>query len=392
MKFYYLFFLSAFLFTSCTKDNGIIEENYKEVPIEFIELKAKVDNIIHQNLSCIPLGMKLNIKWNKALKVNSHVEVEIDVKNGDNLIIPLRKMESGITKTGKFILKIDDFINPSELYIYGIIPDSRTWFINRKFKIDDIKESNFNGVFWVSDFKFKPFATFEYKNGKLNKKLLYVKKEESSDKIEKRDYWWCSHIALVSIYWENGEWVVCQNCEPIDEWYFDCEFIDEDPWNEDFDDCIRYPWLCEDDDGSHYGDDNGGGPDDGEDLICNCNNDVFSVNGFEHKWSTLGGLVISRHWLQVIEQDCKNGSYNGSTQRTIENPTIYQLVIEQNDAHELLKQPNYITNSNGKKIICGAHVTWSWNLVEYLRVGVADLASGTIYAHPQYMHLSFDVN
>jgi len=257
---------------SCNKD--IINEGmYKDnVPSQFIEINAKIERIILENKSVIPAKINPIILWETAIIDNNHIEVEI--KNDDNtMLIPSRVMESGIKKFGKLILKIDDINNPSDLLVYGIIPDNKSFLLNRKLKIDDLKDPDFNGMFWVSDLSFKPFRVFEYKNGKLDKKLKLLKKDESEGRIEKRDYWLCDYVALVQIGWdyETGEWVVAG--DPIGEWYIDCEFVDEGETENEGDDCTKYPWLC-DDDGSHFGDDDsaGGGDEvEGEDaIVCEC--------------------------------------------------------------------------------------------------------------------------
>ena len=389
---------------SCNED--IIESGMYsgKIPPEFIEVKSKVDMIIRENRSIIPAIISPVILWETAIIVDNHIEVEI--KNVDNvLLVPSREMNSEIRKFGKLILKIDDINNPSDLYIYGIIPDNKAFLIDRKLKIDDLKDSGFNGLFWVSDLSFKPFAVFEYKNGKIDKKLRLLDKDESRAKLSTRDYWWCDYIALVQMMWEpeNEEYVVCEVCDPLIEFYFDCVFIDEgDDDMEEFDDCVKFPWLCDGDgeDGVGSGDESGGGGvsdsnDDSDDEVvaCKCRNDVFSESAFNPKWTTVGGEVSQQYWLQVVETNCQDGQYNAFKQHTTTNPTIYSIITEQDDAHEIINTPITTTTANGKTIQCGAKVVWSWNLIVYLQVGVNDLASGSFYYEgPQYMHIDFTVN
>ena len=298
---------------SCNKD--IINEGmYKDnVPSQFIEINAKIERIILENKSVIPAKINPIILWETAIIDNNHIEVEI--KNDDNtMLIPSRVMESGIKKFGKLILKIDDINNPSDLLVYGIIPDNKSFLLNRKLKIDDLKDPDFNGMFWVSDLSFKPFRVFEYKNGKLDKKLKLLKKDESEGRIEKRDYWLCDYIALVQIGWdyETGEWVVAG--DPIGEWYIDCEFVDEGETENEGDDCTKYPWLC-DDDGSHFGDDDsaGGGADVEDEDRCNCSGPQDLKVQVGHKFlNQINGYFDYN--LVLSQLNCNNGNYGYSVE------------------------------------------------------------------------------
>lgn len=355
---------------SCNKD--IINEGmYKDnVPSQFIEINAKIERIILENKSVIPAKINPIILWETAIIDDNQIEVEI--KNDDNtMLIPSRVMESGIKKFGKLILKIDDINNPSDLLVYGIIPDNKSFLLNRKLKIDDLKDPGFNGMFWVSDLSFKPFRVFEYKNGKLDKKLKLLKKDESEGRIEKRDYWLCDYVALVQIGWdyETGEWVVAG--DPIGEWYIDCEFVDEGETENEGDDCTKYPWLC-DDDGSHYGDDNSaGGGDDVEDeeaIVCECTGSTYQkiyLVGWDYPL-----FGFTRHYLEISQADCETGKYIDHHYHTKDGINIDPKF--DCSGYQLRNYSFTRYNKNGKPDKCNYRVIYHYIVNETVTIKIDD--------------------